>query len=156
MSKIHFQDEAGMRTLLSDDFGDWSNRVLVDQDLIDKYAEISGDYQWIHVDPERAAKESPFGKTIAHGALMVAMLTRLDSLPNVFEIVEGYSHIVNYGSNRVRFLMPVVVDSEVHARGRYKDVEVTDKGTRLTAEIHVHAVGNDTPSMIYDLIFQFR
>ena len=91
---------------------DW---VLVDQATIDAFAHATGDHQWIHVDPERAAKESPFGATVAHGFLTLSLVPMLKD--NCMEYT-GVKMGVNYGTNRVRFMAPVKVNSRV--RGRFK------------------------------------
>ncbi len=152
---IHFKDQAALNTLVSEEFGAWSNTVKVTQDMINTFADLSGDHMWMHVDVARCAKESPFGKPIAHGFLLLSMLTRFNSLPNVATLVEGYGHMMNYGSDKLRFLGAVTVDSEVYARSRIKAVEVAPNKTKVTAETHLHVVGNDKPALIYELAFVF-
>ena len=152
---IHYKDSEALQSLVSEELGEWSNEVLIDQEMINQYAELSGDKMWLHVDVERCAKESPFGKPIAHGFLLLTLLPRMQSLPDVSTIVEGYSHMMNYGSDRLRFLAPVTVDSKIHSRSRIKSVEVSEKKTKVTAETHVHAVGSDTPALIYELVFVY-
>ena len=152
---IHYKDAEALQTLVTEELGEWSNEVLVDQEMINQYAELSGDKMWLHVDVERCAKESPFGKPIAHGFLLLTLLPKMQSLPNVATLVSGYSHMMNYGSDRLRFLAPVMVDSKIHARSRIKSVEVSDKKTKVTAETYVHAVGSDAPALIYELAFVY-
>src|SRR5437867_7737704 len=95
---------------------DW---ITVDQAMIDKFAEATGDHQWIHVDVERAKREMPGGKTIAHGYLTLSLLPRLS---------HGILHIrkrsrgINYGSNKVRFTAPVPAGSRVRLHQTLKDV----------------------------------
>ena len=148
---INFKDAAALQTLVTEELGAWSNEVLIDQDLINQYAELSGDKMWLHVDVERCKTQSPFKTTIAHGFL----LPKMQSLPDVSTIVTGYSHMMNYGSDRLRFLSPVMVNSKIHARSRIKAIEVGDKKTKVTCETHVHAVGSDAPALIYELAFVF-
>lgn len=153
---IHFKDASALQSLVSEKFGEWSNTVLIDQNLINQYAELSGDKMWLHVDVERCKKESPFGSTIAHGFLLLSLLSKMQSLPDVTTLVEGYSHMMNYGSDKLRFLGAVPVNNKIHARSRIKAIEVGDKKTKVTCETHVHQVGNDaTPALIYELVFVY-
>ena len=152
---INFKDAEALQTLVSEELGPWSNEILIDQGLINQYAELSGDKMWLHVDVERCKTESPFKATIAHGFLLLSLLPKMQSLPDVSSIVTGYSHMMNYGSDRLRFLAPVVVNSKIHARSRIKAIEVSEKKTKVTCETHVHAVGSDTPALIYELAFVF-
>lgn len=153
--EINFKDQEALNTLVSDEFGDWSNTVTVTQDMINQFAELSGDHMWLHVDEERCKTESPFGSTIAHGFLLLSMLSRFNSLPNVAEIVTGYSHMMNYGSDKLRFLGAVPVNSEVQAHSRFKSVEVSENKTKVTAETHLHVIGQDRPVLIYELVFVY-
>jgi len=150
---IDVNDEAAMQALVSDEFSDWSNPVLVDQELIDAFAELSGDDYWIHTDPERARREGPFGGTIAHGALVQVLVSRMQ-IPQAFEIV-GFTNMVNYGSDRLRFPSPVPAGAMVHARARIKAVERIARGTRLCMEINVHVLGQERPSVINDLVILY-
>lgn len=152
---INFKDAAALQTLVTEELGPWSNEILIDQDLINQYADLSGDKMWLHVDVERCKTQSPFKTTIAHGFLLLSLLPKMQSLPDVSSIVTGYSHMMNYGSDRLRFLSPVMVNSKIHARSRIKAIEVSDKKTKVTCETHVHAVGSDAPALIYELAFVF-
>src|ERR1700728_4556897 len=102
-----------LRTFVGLEIGvsDW---FTVTQDRICKFAEATEDRQWIHVDRERAQRESPFGTTIAHGFLTLAMCSYL--LEQVFQIRDGVKMRVNYGLNRVRFPAPVPADSQIRGR----------------------------------------
>ena len=153
---IHYKDAEALQSLVSEEFGEWSNTVKVDQDLINQYAELSGDDMWLHTDVERCKTESPFGSTIAHGFLLLSLLPKMQSLPDVSTIVEGYGHMMNYGSDKLRFLGAVPVDNEIRSRSRIKEIEVTEKKTKVTAETHVHQVGNDDmPALVYELVFVY-
>ncbi len=152
---IHFKDAEALQTLVSEELGEWSNEVEVTQEMINQFADLTGDHMWMHVDVERCAKESPFKTTIAHGFLLLSMLPKMPSLPNVATIVEGYGYMMNYGSDRLRFLAPVTTGSKVHTRSRIKSVEVGAKNTKVTAETHLHAVGSDAPALIYELVFVY-
>ncbi len=152
---IDYKDAEGLKALISEDFSDWSNKVLVDQNMINAYAELSGDDMWLHVDVECCAKESPFGSTIAHGFLILSLLPKMGSGPNVAEVVTGFGHMMNYGSDKLRFLGAVPSNSEIHSRSRIKDIEVSEKKTKVVMETHVHMVGSETPALVYELMFVF-
>lgn len=147
--KIDVKDIDSLRALVSDQFSDWSNQVLVDQALIDDFARLSGDNYWIHTDPERARKEGPFGGTIAHGALVQVLMSRMQ-VPLGFEVT-GFNNMVNYGSERLRFPSPVPAGSLLHSRVRVKSVEVLPKGTQMIMEFNIHVVGQERPAVINDL-----
>ncbi len=151
--QIPLTDEAALKALVSDEFSPWSNQVLVDQAMINQFAELSGDSYWIHTDPERARKEGPFGGTIAHGALVQILMSRLQI--NLAYEITGFTNMVNYGSERLRFPSPVPVGSLIHARGRVKSVERSRRGTQLVLELNVHVVGQERPAVINDLIILY-
>lgn len=140
--------------LADNKFTDWSNEFIVDQALINAFAELSGDDYWLHTDPERAKTESPFKTTIAHGSLVQVLQSRLTiALP--FEITD-FKTMVNYGSNRLRFPSPVPAGSVIHGRSKVKDISVSYKGVQLTLEMNIHVVGVDKPSVINDLVILYR
>ena len=151
--QVRFDDEAAMKALVSDTYSDWSNQIVVDQELINEFAQLSGDDYWIHTDPERARAQSPFGGTIAHGALVQVLQSRLRVALD-FEVV-GFNNMVNYGSDRLRFPAPVPAGSRIHARTRVKSVEKLPKGMQMTLEIVTHVVGNERPSVINDLVILY-
>ena len=148
--QIRVDDAEALHALVSDQFTAWSNEFVVDQAVIDEFARLSGDDYWIHTDPERARKQGPFGGTIAHGALVQVLMSRL-KVPFDFEIV-GFTNMVNYGSDRLRFPSPVPAGSRIHARGRVKAVEIGKRGTQLTLELNIHVVGSERPAVINDLV----
>lgn len=151
--KIPLSDEAALKGLVSEEFSPWSNQVLVDQDMINQFAELSGDDYWIHTDPERARKEGPFGGTIAHGALVQILMSRLQV--NLGFEIAGFTNMVNYGSERLRFPSPVPAGSLIHSRGRVKSVERSRRGTQVVLELNVHVVGQERPAVINDLIILY-
>lgn len=125
---------------------DWET---VTQDRIDKFAEATGDHQWIHVDPERAAK-GPFGTTIAHGFLTLSMLPHF--FQNSLELKDVKMGI-NYGLNRVRFTSPVPVGSEVRARLTLQSIEdLPDNGAQMVWEITFERKGADRPVCVAESI----
>lgn len=151
--QIDLNDEPALQALVSEHYSDWSNVVVVDQALIDAFAQLSGDDYWIHTDPERARLQSPFGGTIAHGALVQVLQSRM-KLALGFEI-SGFSTQINYGSDRLRFPAPVPAGSRIHSRARVKKVERLPRGTQLTLELNTHVVGQDRPSVINDLVILY-
>lgn len=151
--QVALDDDAALQSLVSEEFSPWSNQLVVDQGLIDAFAALSGDDYWIHTDPERARKESPFGGTIAHGALVQVLQSRL-KLSLGYEIT-GFTNMVNYGSDRLRFPAPVPAGSRIHARARVKSVERLKRGTQLTLELNTHVVGQERPSVINELVILY-
>jgi hypothetical protein len=146
VQQIRFDDLDALEKLASEDFGPWGPEVEITQSLVDAFAEISGDHQWIHVEVERARRESPFGGPIAHGFLTLSIIARLK--PSSVEIV-GHGSAANYGGERLRFLAPVPVGSRVHARARLVGAQPRATGVVVTTEIDVRVVGADKPSMLY-------
>ncbi len=151
--QIHFKDLDALQGLVSETFSGWSNKVEVTQDLINQFADLSGDDYWIHTDPVKARAESPFGTTIAHGMLVQVLISRM-KLPLDYEVT-GFNNIVNYGSDRLRFATPVPSGCRIHARNRIKSVQVVKSGVQVTMEINVHVVGQDRPSVINDLVMLY-
>ena len=127
---------------------DW---VTVDQRTIDLFAEATGDHQWIHVDVERAAREMPDGKTIAHGFLTLSLLPRL--APMIYRVVKR-SRAINYGSNKVRFTAPVPAGSRVRLHLTVKSVEPIVGGVRLTTENEMEVEGNTRPCLVAETMAQ--
>ena len=151
MQKYQYNDIEALQGLVSDTFGQWSEPVEITQELINQFAELTGDDYWIHTDPEKAKTDSPFGTTIAHGFLTLVLMPKMRGTPT-YEIT-GYNNILNYGSDKLRFTGPVPVGSSVRSRNRVKEVTATPKGTRMILEQHIHVVGQDErPVLIYELI----
>lgn len=125
---------------------DW---VTIDQDRINKFADATGDHQWIHLDVERAKKELPGGKTIAHGYLTVSLIPWLTGN---FLKIEGVTRGINYGSNKVRFTNMVPVGSRVRARSKMLSVEPRGGGMQITSEITIELEGEKRPACIAETI----
>jgi acyl dehydratase len=126
---------------------DW---FTVDQAIIDKFAEATGDYQWIHVDVERARHEMPGGKTIAHGYLTLSLVPRLAQ--TIYRI-RRRSRGLNYGSNRIRFTGQVPAGSRIRLRQKIKSVEpVEGGGVRITSENSVEVEGTARPALVAETI----
>lgn len=151
--QVSCKDLDAMAALVSQEFSAWSNTFTVTQELIDQFAALSGDDYWIHTDPARARAQSPFGGTIAHGALVQVLISRL-VLPMDFEVT-GFNNMVNYGSDRLRFATPVPAGARIHARYRVKAVERVKSGVQMTMEINIHVVGQDRPSVVNDLVILY-
>jgi len=124
---------------------DW---VTIDQAMIDRFAEATGDFQWIHVDRARAAA-SPLGSTIAHGFLTLSLLPRLG---NEVYRVDGISARLNYGCNKVRFTAPVKAGQRVRAHFTFVSVEDAPQGLRLTIAATVELEGSAKPACVADQI----
>lgn len=152
---MHYKDAQALNGLVSETFGPWSDSVRVTQEMINQFADLSGDHMWLHVDVERCKTESPFHSTIAHGFLLLSMISRFKSLPDVSTLVSGYSHMMNYGSDKLRFLGAVPVNSEIHARSRIKEIEVSANKTRMVAETQLQIVGQEKPVLLYELMFVY-
>lgn len=125
-----------------------SGWVEITQDRIDSFADATGDHQWIHVDPEKAAA-GPFGTTIAHGYLTLALLPMLGS--QVFAFA-GDSARVNYGANKVRFPAPVPVGSKVRARVTLAEVSDIPTGQQAVIRYTVEIEGGEKPACIADTV----
>ena len=124
--------------------------LTVDQAMIDKFADATGDHQWIHVDVERAKREMPGGKTIAHGYLTLSLLPRL--APTLVK-VQKRSRGVNYGSNKVRFITPVAAGARVRLTQTIKSVEpVEGNGVRITSEMVIEVEGQPRPAMVAETL----
>ncbi len=124
-----------------------SNWITVDQKMIDEFAKVTHDEQWIHVDPERAAKETPFGGAIAHGFLTLSLASRFAY--DCFDMLPGQVMGVNYGMNKLRFLMPVKAGAKVRGRFTLMDVKARDATSMLrTNTLTVEIEGSETPALI--------
>ena len=153
LRQINWRDLPAMQSLVSEEFGPWSNELQITQELIDEFAKLSGDDYWIHTDAERCKKESPFGLPIAQGQLVQVLVSKL-RVPNDYEVV-GFTNMVNYGSDKLRFPAPVPVGSRIRARSRVKAVTEVKSGVQMTTEICTHIVGMDRPAVINELVILF-
>ena len=154
--KIEFDDIASLQKHVSEEFGPFGKEVEVTQEMINQFADVTGDHQWIHLDTERAKRESPFGTTIAHGFLTLSLLPQLSAQEEPPYVVVGFGNVTNYGSDKLRFLAPVPAGAKVHAHSRLVSVEAGKKGTRIEQEVAVHAVGSDRPALIYSMISLYQ
>jgi len=138
------KEKLGREVLLTD----W---VKIDQATIDRFAEATGDHQWIHVDAARAAREGPFGTTIAHGYLTLSLLPRL--LAPFFDEAAP-RQILNYGCETVRFPAPVPVNARLRGRFVLKDLAQGALGSlKCTLGATVEIEGGDKPACVAEAIF---
>ncbi len=138
-----------MKRLVGEEIGvsDW---VLIDQDTIDKFAEATGDHQWIHVDVERAKTEMPGGRTIAHGFLTLSLIPRLGA---TIWAIEHRSRGLNYGLNKLRFTAPVPAGARVRLRQKLLAADdVKNDGVRLTFENTMEVEGQETPALVAEAL----
>lgn len=125
--------------------------LTIDQGRIDAFAGATGDFQWIHVEPERAAA-GPFGATIAHGYLTLSLIPMLTE--GLLE-VGGCSAAINYGLDKVRFVQPVVVGSRLRARTEVMAVDESAQGYRVGLNVTVEIDGSDRPALVAETIVMF-
>ena len=142
---IAFDD---LPTLVGQETGvsDW---VEITQDRINKFADATGDHQWIHVDVARAAKEMPGGKTIAHGYLTLSLIPWLTG---DFLKVDGVTRALNYGSDKVRFTNMVPVGGKVRARSKMLSAEPKSGGMQMRSEVTIEIEGQSRPACIAETI----
>ncbi|MET8872041.1 MaoC family dehydratase [Nocardia sp. NPDC004604] len=126
----------------------YSEWHTVTQEQIDLFAAATGDHQWIHVDPERAA-QGPFGTTIAHGYLTLSLLPVLVS--QVYR-VDGLKMGINYGCNKVRFPSPVPSGSRVRAGVELAEIKPTNAGVQVTARVTIEREGGDKPACVAEAL----
>ena len=119
--------------------GDW---ITISQEQINAFAEATGDLQWIHTDPERASRDSPFGTTIAHGYLTVSLLPKQTQ---AFFAGYGVARTINYGSDKIRFPGPVLAGDKIRAHFFLQSAEDTDGVLKLTMSVTVEAENRDRP-----------
>jgi acyl dehydratase len=130
-----------------------SNWLVVTQELIDGFADLTGDRQWIHIDAERARSESPFGATIAHGFLTVALLSRLVS--EAVEVTTECKLRVNYGFNRLRFPAPVPAGARIRARVTPNAVRDIEGGIEIAWGVVVEVENQAKPAIAAEWLVRF-
>ncbi|MDT0575361.1 MaoC family dehydratase [Croceicoccus sp. F390] len=150
MSARVFETPAALLDHIGATFGptDW---LVVDQTRIDGFAEVTGDHQWIHVDPERA-KDGPFGTTIAHGYLTLSLANLF--LPQLIE-VRGFAHAVNVGADRLRFLAPVPSGSRIRGTGELISAEEVKGAIQSVVRVTIEIEKNDKPACVVDTISRY-
>ncbi len=148
MSKLTLHNLEELRQWIGKEVAvsDW---LQVDQVRIDRFAEATGDHQWIHIDPARAASESPFGATIAHGYLTLSLIPHMmmETLA-----VEGGRMSINYGLNRVRFAAPVRCNDRIRTRFTLAAMEDIEGGVQLTWHALIEIEGQHKPACVAEMI----
>ena len=145
MAKREFSHPSEMQKHVGEEIGvsDW---VEITQERINLFADATGDHQWIHVDVERAKKDMPGGKTIAHGFLTLSLIPMLSQqISHINNVRNG----INYGCNKVRFTSPVQAGSKVRARAKLIAADPMDKGgVRLTNQVTIEIDGQERPACV--------
>ena len=146
MRQINSVDDA--KALIGEEVGlsDWA---VIDQNRIDQFAEATADYQWIHVDTERAAREMPDGKTIAHGYMTLALIPALTK--DFIEVV-NLSRAINFGVNKVRFYAPVQAGTRVRARATVLQARRRGGALLLTSEVRIEVDGERKPACVAETL----
>ena len=131
---------------------DW---LTVDQAMIDAFAAATRDKQWIHIDPRRAASESPYGKTIAHGYLTLSLYPLLRGLVDESKpLMPGVKRVINYGINKLRFPNAVVVDSRIRAHCKLVSAEEAKGSIELVEEYSVEVEGQERPACVSECVMR--
>jgi acyl dehydratase len=141
-------DSADLMRYVGKELGtsDW---LEIDQKMIDTFAHATGDLNWIHIDVERAGREMPEGKTIAHGYLTLSLIPKLSK--TVYQMSQRGKGF-NYGANKVRFTAPVPVGSRIRLKQTLKEAEETRAGTRFLFDCVIEIEGGSRPAMVAETI----
>ena len=130
-----------------------SDYLTITQSRIENFAEATGDHQWIHTDPERAAQESPFGKTIAHGYLTLSLAPAL--LTEILD-VRNTKLALNYGLDKLRFIEPVPVDGRIRMRARLLAVEEKSGAARCKFEFTFERENAEKPACVAEVLYMYK
>ena len=131
--------------------GDW---LAVTQEMINDFADVTRDHQWIHIDPQRAARDSPFGATVAHGFFTLSLIPHLTGMVEPDKPrYEGVALTVNYGLNRVRFPHPLLAGQRIRARTQLQSVEeVRGNGLQMVHQVTVDVDGEQKPTCVAEMV----
>ena len=140
----------GVQGLVGQHMG-YSEWVTITQEQVNQFAEATGDHQWIHVDPERAKAESPFGGPIAHGYLTLSLVPGL--LPEIVDM-QGFRMGVNYGTEKVRFPSPVPVGARVRAGATLAAATPFDGGIQVNIDVTIEIEGGSKPAMVATVVYR--
>lgn len=124
----------------------------ITQERVNQFADATGDHQWIHIDPERAATESPYGATIAHGYLTLSLTNMF--LPSLIT-VEQISMGINYGVNKIRFPAPVPVGSRIRVGAEFSSVDEITGGVQAVITITVEVEGSSKPACVVESLTRY-
>ncbi len=149
-SPVVAQGADGVKALVGQHLG-YTDYIEITQDRVNLFAEATGDHQWIHIDPERCVKESPFGGPIAHGFLTLSLIPMM--LPQIF-VQQGFSMGVNYGLEKVRFPSPVPVGSKLRAGAQLDGVTDIAGGIQVELTITLEVEGATKPSCVAVVLFR--
>jgi acyl dehydratase len=151
VGKTTIDGMAGLKSLTGKELGVSPWREMT-YDAIRKFADATGDHQWIHVDKERIARESPFGKPIAHGYFTVSLIAGL-----FFELVEvkGFAMVINYGLNKVRFPTPLKEGQRYRLKMRLGEVKEIANGVEGLLDAAIEIDGEGKPACVAELVFRF-
>ncbi len=141
----------GLRALVGQEIG-VTDYTEISQDLINRFADATGDHQWIHIDVERAQRESPFGTTIAHGYLLVSLIPLFSE--ELFT-VGGVKLVVNYGLNKVRFVSPVPAGSQLRMRSRLQELTEVPGGYQAILGLTLEREGEEKPACVVEQLVRF-
>jgi acyl dehydratase len=143
---------AELKSLVGQQVGisDW---FTVTQEQINAFAEVTGDRQWIHVDAERARTESPFGTTIAHGFLTLALLSHLHG--QAVQVRGDFKMAINYGLNRVRYPAPVPSGSRIRTQSTLQSIEDVPGGIQVVWLVTVEMEGSAKPALVAEWLIRF-
>lgn len=144
---VSIKDIEGLKGLITEEWTDWTEPVDITQEMINTFADVTKDHQWIHVDIDKA-NAGPFGGPIAHGFLTLSLVSYLST--QIGPKIDGIVGALNYGADRLRFLNPVPAGSQVHAKSRVIDVTEKSSGVLLKQEVAIHVVGDDKPALLYE------
>jgi acyl dehydratase len=149
MAAVTIEGIESLRELVGRRVGPAEWRTVTQED-IDAFADVSGDHQWIHVDPERAARESPYGRTVAHGNLTLSLI---DGFRSALIEQRGVRMGINYGWDRVRFPAPVPSGSRVRASAELRSVdELGDGWWHVVTRFEIEVEGSDKPACVADSV----
>ncbi|TQN38109.1 acyl dehydratase [Blastococcus colisei] len=150
MAQTTVEGIEGVQGLVGQHLG-YSDWVEITQGQVNRFAEATGDHQWIHVDPERAKKESPFGGPIAHGYLTLSLIPSL--MPQIIEIT-GFRMGVNYGTEKVRFPSPVPVGARVRAGATLEAATPFEGGIAMNLGVTMEIDGGTKPAMVATVVYR--
>jgi acyl dehydratase len=150
MAQTTVEGVEGVQGLVGQQLGhsDW---VEITQEMVNTFADATNDHQWIHVDPERAKRESPFGGPIAHGYLTISLIPML--LPQIVEI-QGFRMGVNYGTEKVRFPAPVPVGSRIRASAVMESASPFEGGVQMNVGVTIEVEGGSKPAMVATVVLR--
>jgi len=151
MSTLSISNLDSLRAAVGREIGisDWH---VVDQCMINAFAALTGDRQWIHVDPERARQELPQGRTLAHGFLTLSLMSQLHAQA---VHIGGVRRVINYGLNRVRFPAPVLAGARIRSRSVLVAIEEMADSVQLTWKITIEVEGQAKPALVAEWLLRY-